>query len=332
MGENAVPADAEPLAVGIELGEHAMRVTATLSLEPGGRRWHVRLPTPPGPEEAVRALNEIIERALTESNAPLGPSPHVALGVCLWDGADAERGVVRRMRYVAGWNEFPLASRLELRWGGPVRLATAPDAAALAEARLGAGSAYRSVLYVLLARSAWSAHIVNGRLISGGRGLAGQLAHWRVRADGPRCSCGTYGHLEPLASAQALVRNLIGRAAASDESTAAMLGISSGRAEAMTARAVIQLADEGDAVAEAVVSDALDALAPTLANLVAVLDPGAIVIGGPLAEAGKAFFHPLAARLNALCGSYTQAPPLIPGVLEPHAPVIGARLVAEGVR
>jgi glucokinase len=123
---------------------------------------------------------------------------------------------------------------------------------------------------------------------------------------------------------------MIGRAAASDESTAAMLGISGGRAEAMTARAVIQLAEEGDAAAEAVVADALDALAPVLANLVATFDPDAIVLGGPLADAGEYLFSALNARVAALCESFGQAPTVVPGQLEPYAPLIGARLLVEG--
>jgi glucokinase len=186
------------------------------------------------------------------------------------------------------------------------------------------------MLYVLLARSIWSAYVVQGQLVPGAHGIAGRLAHWRVRTDGPRCSCGAYGHLEPLASAQALVRNMIGRAAASDESTAAMLGISGGRAEAMTARAVVRLAEDGDAAAEAVVTDALDALAPALANLVAALDPDAIVLGGPLAEAGEQLFGWLNARVVALCESFGHAPSVVPGKLEPYAPLVGARLLVEG--
>jgi glucokinase len=316
--------------MGIEVGEHAMRLTATLSTDPHAPHWQSRLPALPTPDDALAALEDLIARALRESGQEAQAAGHIAIGVALWDGADAARGVVRRMRYVPGWEDFPLAERLALRWGGPVRLAAAPDVAALAEAHLGAGVGAHAMFYVLLARSVWSAYVVEGQLVPGAHGVAGRLAHWRVRPDGPRCSCGAYGHLEPLASAQALVRNMIGRAAASDESTAAMLGISGGRAEAMTARAVVRLAEDGDAAAEAVVGDALDALAPALANLVAALDPDAIVLGGPLAEAGEQLFDWLNARVAALCESFGQAPLVVPGKLEPYAPLVGARLLVEG--
>jgi glucokinase len=305
-----------------------MRFTATLAAEARARRWQSRLQALPTPADALGALNALVEHVVRESGRTLSTSERVAIGMSLWDGADPEHGVVRRMRYVPGWEEYPLAEQLALRWGGPVRLISAPDGAALAEARQGAGRGRHAVLYVLLARSVWCSFVMQGNVVAGAHGLAGQLAHWRARADGPRCSCGAYGHLEPLASAQALVRNMIGRAAASDESTRAMLNVSGGRAEAMSARAVVQLADEGDPAAVAVITDALDALAPALANLVAVLDPDAIVVGGPLAEAGDALFGPLTARLGGLCESFTEAPPILPGELEPYAALIGARLLA----
>jgi glucokinase len=324
------PAASAPVAMGIEIGEHAMRMTATLSTDPHAPHWQARLSALPTPEDALDALDDLIARALRENGTTPATMGRVAIGVALWDGADAARGVVRRMRYVPGWEDFPLAERLAQRWGGPVRLASTTDVAALAEAHLGAGQGAHAMLYLLLARSVWSAYVVEGQLVPGAHGMAGRLAHWRVRTDGPRCSCGMYGHLEPLTSAQALVRNMIGRAAASDESTAAMLGISGGRAEAMTARAVIQLAEEGDAAAEAVVADALDALAPVLANLVATFDPDAIVLGGPLADAGEYLFSALNARVAALCESFGQAPTVVPGQLEPYAPLIGARLLVEG--
>ncbi|MBF6590404.1 MAG: ROK family protein [Ktedonobacterales bacterium] len=331
MTDQLAPRVAASIPLGVEIGEHAMRLTVTRGTTPLAPRWQVRLPAPAAPAEALAALDTLIERALNERETAYSSGTRVALGVALWDGADAERGIVRAMRYAPGWEDYPLAERLAARWGGPVRLLAASDAAALAEAHVGAGQDAPVVLYILLARSVWSALVARGRVIHGAAGNTGRLAHWRVRTDGPRCSCGAYGHLEPFAAAQALVRNMIGRAAASDESTAAILDITGGRAEAMSARAVVQLAAHDDAAAVAVLADALDALASALANLIAVLDPALVVLGGPLAEAGDAFFDPLRTRVGVLCEPFTQAPAVVPGTLEPAAPLIGARLLAEGI-
>jgi glucokinase len=326
--------------VGVEIADSGMRLVAALDTARGARRWSTRLAAPPPAEETIAHVHELIARALAESGAPPatgaaagrpGGSP-VAVGVALAGRVDAERGTVRDVSLASGWQDFPLGADLTERWGGPVVAQTTTQAAALAEARLGAGRGHSELLYVVLGRSITASVVLHGRVYYGAHGQAGELAHWRVSADGPRCSCGARGHLEPIASAQSLVRTMIGRAVDRPESNAAMLAISGGRAEAMTAEQVIRLAAEGDPVAGVVVGEALDALAPALANLAAALDPQAIVLGGPLAGAGGAFLDPLGARLAALRRSQAPAPSLLAGELEPAAALIGAVLSAELAR
>jgi glucokinase len=108
-----------------------------------------------------------------------------------------------------------------------------------------------------------------------------------------------------------------------------MLRVTGGRAEALTAPQVVALAAAGDPAARAVLDEALDALALALANLVAVLDPALIVIGGPLAQAGEAFLAPLRARLEELCRAFGFVPDLRAGALDPGAALLGAWLLAR---
>jgi glucokinase len=122
---------------------------------------------------------------------------------------------------------------------------------------------------------------------------------------------------------------MIGRASASDESTEAMLRISGGRAEAMSATQVVELAAIGDAAAQSVIEDAADALASALAALCLALDPGPIVIGGPLAQAAPYYFRSLNARLGARTLGVMSPPQVVPGALEPNAALIGASILAS---
>jgi len=329
--EHTTPA---PLAVGIEIAESATRFTLTLGDTAQSRRWHTRLASPATPAQAVDTIAALVDRAKQEGRETADvpatiADMQLAVGVALADAVvDARHGIVRRLRYAPGWDNFPLAERLAERTGASVRLASATNAAAVAEAHAGAGKGRASILYVALGRAITSSFVGGGRYLAGAHGAEGQLGHWLVRPDGTRCACGARGHLEPIASAQSLVRNLIGRASDSDESTAAMLRVTGGRAEAMSAAQVVRLAEEGDPAARAVLDEALGALAHALANLVAVLDPAIIVIGGTLAAAGDGFFDPLAARLDALCRPFVAAPDLLPGALEPMAALLGARLIA----
>jgi glucokinase len=183
------------------------------------------------------------------------------------------------------------------------------------------------VLYIHNGRTIASALIDEGAIVTGASGRAGQLAHWLVSPDGPRCACGQTGHLDPIASAQSIVRATIGLASGSDESTAAMLRVSGGRAEAMTVRQVVQLAEEGDIAARAVLERAWDALAVALVNLVAALDPDVIILGGPPTEAGDGFCQPLRDRLATLCGTWRSAPEVLPGALGARSALMGACLL-----
>ncbi|MGZ3639487.1 MAG: ROK family protein [Ktedonobacterales bacterium] len=321
-------------SIGIEIAEGATRITAVLGGEPSAHRWHTRLPTPPSPEEAVSHIYELIERVVREtsengSSAPTPSSPIAAIGVALWGNVDATNGIVRELRPITSWQGFPLAAALRQHWHVPIAIASAATAAALAEARQSAHADTETLLYVHLGRTITTACIRDGSIIVGAHASEGLLAHMFVIPDGPRCSCGIRGHLEPITSAQAIVRTMIGLAADSEESTAAMLSISQGRAEAMSAAQVVQLAASGDPTAARIVGDALDALALALANTVALLAPNTIVIGGPLTEAGDAFLSPLRERLDSLCRPFTTAPSLDLSVLEPFSALLGAQLLPK---
>ncbi|HEV2458511.1 MAG TPA: ROK family protein [Ktedonobacterales bacterium] len=321
-----------PVAVGIEIADSATRLSVVLAPDPSARRWQVRLPNPPTPDIALDHLGVLILRALHEhdpSAVPDGNLPALALGVAVWGRVNAQSASVRSLPQTPlGWADFPLSSALAERWHASVRVESATNAAAIAEATLGAGVGYDPLLYVSIARSVSTAVIARGEPLHGARGLEGALAHLPVRPGGPRCSCGARGHLEPIASAQAIVRTTIGRASDVDESLAAIQRITGGRAESLTAPQVVQLAAEGDPIARAVLDDALDALALALANAVALVDPGAVVLGGPLATAGAAFLSPLRARLALLIGAHAEVPSMIAGSLEPRAALVGAYLLA----
>ena len=339
-GPDAERAGAHPMpVVGVEIADGGTRLVATTSAAVGSRRWYARLDAPPPPAEAIGQINALIARALAESGladsgggADANWAGTVSVGVALAGRVDTVRGVVRSLRPAVGWEGFDLAAALAARWSGPVVVRTTVQAAALAEARLGAGRGHADVLYLLLGRSIAAGLILAGEVYNGARGRTGELAHWIVAADGPGCSCGARGHLEPIASAQALVRRMIGRAADHPASSSALLAISGGRAEAATAAQVAQLAADGDPIARGVIDEALAALAPALANVIALLDPGVVVVGGPLAAARETFLGPLAERVRSQLPTEAYPPALVPAGLEPAAALIGAVVGAAEAR
>lgn len=309
--------------IGIEVGDGGMRIIAARAdnSERTGTRWHRRLHAPPSPDEALATINDLISDMLAAENTS---RPLDALGVALWGDVDPVRGATLGLPPASGWEDYPLAANLGNRWEVPVHVQSAVAAAGLAETILGAGTGRQVVLYVHSGRTIASALIARGEIVPGASGRAGKLGHWIVRPEGPRCACGQRGHLDPIASAQSIVRTTIGLASGSDESTAAMLRVSGGRAEAMTVRQVIQLVNEGDPAARQVLDAAWDALALALANIVVALDPDIIVIGGPPADAGDAFCEPLRERLSAFLASWRATPIIAPAKLDSRAALLGA--------
>jgi len=315
--------DATPaLRIGIEIAQSATGMTLIAAPDPSSRRWHARFTTPPAPDELVAEVQSLAARLRADLCWPDGDAP--AMGVALWAAVDSERGIVLDERLGPEWRDFPLATRLGETLRAPVRLETATAAAALAEWRQGAGRDSRTLLYSYNGRAITSAIVAGGALVRGVAGAGGMLGHMRIAVEGARCACGGHGHLDPVAAAQALVRTMIGRAADSDESTAAMLAISGGRAEAMTAAQVVTLAARGDPIAAGIVGDAIAALALALANAAALIGPDRIVIGGPLVEAGEMFFAPLNTRFATLVGTFQTPAPIVPAALGPSAALLGA--------
>jgi glucokinase len=314
------------LAIGVVIAQSATRFSALTLDMPARRVWRAREESPLSPDGASAAVARLVETARVE----IGVEDPTQVAVCCAIEADldADRARVVTLRYAPRWEGVGFRDLLTQRLPGPIALATVTEAAAVAEYERGTARGQTSLLYILPARGISACYIEQGQILRGAHGAAGSLDHWPVRADGPRCRCGGRGHLGTLASAQSIVRSMIGRASASDESTAAMLRFSAGRAEAMSATQVVELAALGDAAAQSVIEDAADALASALNALCLTLDPGSIVIGGALALAQPYFFQMLNERLRARTLDVMTPSPVLPGALEPNAALTGASLLA----
>ena len=232
-----------------------------------------------------------------------------AVGLALPGIVDSERGV---SVYAANLDlrDEPLAEPVSRRLGLPVRLGHDVTVAAEAERRSGAARDVVDPIVVVIGTGIAAVSYVHGRRVVGTSGQAGELGHVVVRPDGPLCGCGARGCLEAVASAAAVARAYRER---------------SGR-DISGAREVVALLGR-DADADAVWQEATSALADGLLMAVAVLAPGAIVLGGGLAEAGAALVDPVTAWMKERATALT-VPPLLTATLGSRAGVVGAGLIA----
>ena len=198
---------------------------------------------------------------------------------------DETRGVALRAVNLP-WRDLALAEVAGGRLGLPVLLCHDVRAAAAAEAALGAGRVADDFLFVAIGTGIGGAIVHGGQPFLGAHGRAGELGHVVVEPGGPRCACGASGCLEAIASAAAIER-----------AYAAASGGCGG--DGPSAREVAALVEADDPVAGKIWARAARALGAALADAVALLDPGLIVVGGGLAEAGAQLLDAVAAELAA---------------------------------
>ena len=158
------------------------------------------------------------------------------------------------------------------------------NAAAQAEARLGARREFKHFLYVTAGTGIGGGLILDGALYRGATGGAGDIGHVVVDPDGPLCGCGGYGHVEVFSSGAGIVNRA--REMLADGAQAATSAMA---VEGLTTETIFELAKEGDAVATQVVETAGRALGLALADYVNLNNPEAIVLGGGVVRAGRVY-------------------------------------------
>jgi glucokinase len=208
-----------------------------------------------------------------------------SVGVAVAAFLTADRSRVRQAANL-GWDDQPLADDLTLRLGLPVTLENDADAAAWGEWRFGAGRGQRCLLLVTLGTGVGGGIVHDGRLVSGGNGLGGEIGHLQVEPGGRPCPCGAKGCLEQYASGSALGH--VGRQAAAREPSRAeaLLELAAGDPRAITGAMVAAAAQRGDRAAAYACRRIGGWLGVGLAQAAALLDPSLILIGGGASTAG----------------------------------------------
>jgi glucokinase len=204
-------------------------------------------------------------------------------------GGHVRQNRILRSVQVAGWVDFPLAQRLAGHFGAlPCRIANDGNAMALGEWRFGAGQGADSLLYILVGTGIGSGLVWGGQLYEGSSGLAGEFGHVVAVPDGPLCPCGKRGCLEAVAAGPAIARQAA-------EALAGPAAVRSALPERtpLTAKIVAELADQGDELARAILSQAARQVGLAVGNAVNLIDVERVVIGGGVSRSGELWWQAL---------------------------------------
>ena len=248
-------------------------------------------------DDVARTLDRIVE-VINELSAAYEIDA-VGIGAAGW--IDAKRATVLFAPNLA-WRNEPLREEITRHVSVPVVVENDANVAAWAEFQFGAAAdANESMVMFTIGTGIGGALILGGELLRGAHGIAGELGHVTMVPEGHPCGCGKHGCIEQYASGNALVRFAKTIALRAPEEATALLLLAEGQPDAITGPMVTQAARAGDPAALDAFGQIGYWLGNGLADLVQIVDPQVLVIGGGVIDAGELLLRPTrAAYLEAL--------------------------------
>jgi glucokinase len=272
---------ADACVIGVDLGGTKL-LAGTVDAE---LRVHHRAYRLSRPDAVVETIVEAVGEAREAARAEV-----LAVGVGVPCLVTPGSGVVMACNHFA-LRDVPLRDLLAERVGLPVVVDNDATAALVAEWRYGAGRGARNVLILTIGTGVGGGMVVDGRILRGATGAAGELGHIVIDEAGPPCpgNCPNHGCLESFVSGPALAREGRARGQAEPESG---LGRAVAAGREITGPLVTELAHDGDEAARAAIAVLGRHLGVGMASLVNVFNPEVIVIGGGLVAAGDLLLEP----------------------------------------
>jgi glucokinase len=235
------------------------------------------------------------------------------IGICAPGPLDPKTGVVINPPNLKCWRNFRLADEMARRYRVPVKVDNDGNAAALAETLWGAGQGFKNVFYACIGTGIGTGIIFDGRIYHGRTGAAAEGGHVSIDYHGPVCGCGKRGCIEVLASGTAIARRAREKLAAEPARGSALRNLADGKSESVTSEMVGRAHAAGDPLATEILVETVELLAVWLGNIVDLLEPEVMIIGGGVAALLSPFFNELRDRMARHCVNTRYAEiPLVP--------------------
>jgi glucokinase len=319
----ASPSVRDGLVIGVDIG--GTKVAAGL-VDPGGEiLCHSRNPMvcSDGEASGLEAVTKAIETASAQAEKVVGAYNLIhGIGVCSPGPLDPKTGIVINPPNLPCWRNFPLATELARIYRVQVRLDNDANAAGLAETLWGAGVGYRNVFYVTLGTGIGTAIVIARHIYHGRTGAAAEGGHMSIDYHGPHCGCGKRGCIEAFASGPAISKRA--RAKLEGGRQSSLLELAHGNVEGITSEMVGQAQEGGDAVATEVLSETIELLTIWFGNIVDLLEPDVMIVGGGVGSLLKPYLLEIQDRLPECClNRRCQEIPLLPARYGENAGIVG---------
>jgi N-acetylglucosamine repressor len=230
-------------------------------------------------DTAVRSMLAATDSLLFESRASRDKLR--AIGISHSGGIDPKTGVCLYWHSARHWKGVPLRQMFVDRYGVPATVDDSAHCMALAERMFGRAQDQEDFVFINIGQGIGAGLFLKGQLYKGSSGVAGEFGHCIINPDGPRCSCGNHGCLEAVASGGAMMETAV--AAVKDNVTTA-LWEAADRGEPITIQAISAAARAGDRLARKILGNAAAHMGLGIANLINLLNPPLIILGGGCIE------------------------------------------------
>ncbi|KAA6333386.1 Glucokinase [termite gut metagenome] len=263
--------------------------------------------------------------ALVNANAQDGLDKIKGIGIGVPNG-NFYNGTIEFAPNLRWKGVIPLAAMIEEKLGVPTILTNDANAAAVGEMTYGAARGMKDFIMITLGTGVGSGIVINGQVVYGHDGFAGELGHVVVRHDGRRCGCGRNGCLEAYCSATGLVQTVRGLLIAREEASV----LRNIAPENITSKDVHDAAIQGDVIAQETFNFTGRVLGQALADFIAFSSPQAIILFGGLTKAGDYIMKPIQKAIddNVLKIFRGKAKLLVSELKDSDAAILGASALA----
>ena len=287
------------VCIGIDLGGTKI-AAAAVDIAAGIVSGRMVVPTEAheGPAAVLQRMATIVDAVIVE--AGLERRQIAGLGIGVPGVIEPDSGTTLLLPNLAtGWRGVPAGAEMRRLTNLDAWLVNDARAFTLAEATLGAGRGARTVVGVTLGTGIGGGIAIDGRLHLGIAMTAGEIGHMTIDPHGPPCGCGNRGCLEAFTSGPAIAANGV---YAVMRGYTTLIGDLVGRdVSRITPGTILQAAEQGDQVAQEILERCGTHLGVGLANLVTILSPERIVVGGGAAQLGDWLLGPARREIERRC-------------------------------
>lgn len=271
--------------LGIDIGGTAVKIGIVTNQGELLKKWEMPTDTTNKGETIVTDIWKNIQKQFEQLDPELTDIDVIGIGSPGF--IDSENGIIYSSVNI-GWKDFHLAETFQSLANLPVFVANDANVAALGEYWIGAGQGANNLIAVTLGTGVGGGIIVNGEIVNGENGTAGEIGHITVNHYGARCNCGRIGCLETIASATGIVRQAHEESKQNTNSLIAKFIEENGT---ITSKDVFDLANQGCQLSQDIIARTTDVLGLAISNVASLINPSKVLIGGGVSQAGEPFIE-----------------------------------------